>query len=127
MPKSLQRPLTEVELELMRMIWTLGECTIREVHSALPKERDLAYTTVATMIKILEQKGVLAGYKKERAHLFVPTISREDYERQSLKHLSDNLFQGKASSMVSRLLDDGDLSEEELRSIKNLLDQRMRS
>src|SRR4051812_2067652 len=62
---KIDRPLTEVELELMKVIWDLGECSIRDVHNALSPERGLAYTTVATMMKILEQKKFIAGRKKE--------------------------------------------------------------
>lgn len=127
MPKKFDRPFTEVELELMQVIWSLGECTIRDVHEGLIKSRDLAYTTVATMMKILEQKGALTSQKKDRAHLFIPCISKVEYEAASLKHLSDNLFQGNATSMVMRLLDDGDLSAEELRALRKLLNERLRS
>jgi predicted transcriptional regulator len=105
MVKRLDRPLTEVELELMQHIWQLGECTIRDVHAALPKERDLAYTSVATMIKILEQKGALTSHKKERAIAIKPRISREDYEVASLKHLSESVFKGNSTSMVMRRIE----------------------
>lgn len=127
MAKRLERPLTEVELELMHHIWRLGECTIREVHEALPKERDLAYTSVATMIKILEQKGAVSSQKKDRAITIKPRISRADYEVSSLKHLSESVFEGNPSSMVARLIDTGDLSAEDLKQIKQILEQRLRS
>ena len=127
MPKRLDRPLTEVELELMQIIWKIGECTIRDVHEALPKTRDLAYTSVATMMKILEQEGALASHKRDRAHLFIPKVSKSEYESASLQHLSQNLFQGNATSMVVKLLDEGNLSTEELRSLRKLLDERLRS
>jgi predicted transcriptional regulator len=127
MVKRLDRPLTEVELELMQHIWQLGECTIRDVHAALPKERDLAYTSVATMIKILEQKGALTSHKKERAIAIKPRISREDYEVASLNHLSESVFKGNSTSMVMRLLDDGDLSREELSQLRKILSERLRS
>jgi predicted transcriptional regulator len=127
MPKQFDRPLTEVELELMQIIWRLGECTIRDVHDAISRDRELAYTSVATMMKILEQKGALSSHKKDRAHLFMPKISKTEYEGVSLRHLSNNLFQGSATSMVSRLLNEGDLSADELRSLRKILDARLRS
>jgi predicted transcriptional regulator len=127
MPKHLDRPLTEVELELMQLIWQLEECTIRDVFEALPKNRNLAYTTVATMIKILEQKGAISSHKKDRTISIKPRIQRADYEVASLKHLSEAVFQGNASTMVSRLLDEGELSVDELRALRKLLDQRLRS
>lgn len=127
MAKKLDRQLTEVELELMQHIWRLGECTIRDVFEALPKDRDLAYTTVATMIKILEQKGAVSCQKKDRAITVKARVQKAEYEASSLKHLSENVFQGSATSMVTRLLDDGDLSMEELRALRKLLDERLRS
>ncbi|MGE0526480.1 MAG: BlaI/MecI/CopY family transcriptional regulator [Bdellovibrionales bacterium] len=127
MAKTLARPLTEVELELMQLIWQLGECTIREIHEALPEERELAYTSVATMVKILEQKGAISSQKKDRAITIKPRITRTDYEITSLKHLSQSVFQGNAASMVTRLLDEGDLSPDELREIRRLLAERLRS
>lgn len=127
MPKRLDRQLTDVELELMQIIWRLGECTIRDVHEELPKERDLAYTTVATMVKILEQKGAVSCQKKDRAITVKPRIQRSEYETASLKHLNEMVFQGDATSMVTRLLDDTKLSAEELRRLRKLLDERLRS
>jgi len=74
-----ERMLTEVELELMNVIWNLGECTVREVQESLPKERDLAYTSVATMMKILEQKGILTSHAPRYTHDDpVVTYTRDD-------------------------------------------------
>jgi predicted transcriptional regulator len=126
-PKRLDRQLTDVELELMQLIWRLGECTIRDVFEALPPDRDLAYTTVATMVKILEQKGAVSCQRKERAITVKPRVARAEYEAASLKHLSENVFQGNAGSMAMRLLDESELSEEELRALRKLVDERLRS
>ncbi|MGZ3658354.1 MAG: BlaI/MecI/CopY family transcriptional regulator [Bdellovibrionota bacterium] len=122
---SLEKPLTEVELELMRMVWQLGECTVKEVQTALAQERELAYTSVATIMKILEQKGALESQKTDRAHLYRPRVSRADYEAASLRHLADHVFQGNPSSMVMRLLDESKLSQIELESIRRLLEEKL--
>lgn len=124
---KLAKPLTTVELELMQVIWDLGECSIRQVHAALPKGRDLAYTSVATMMKILEQKGALSRGTADRTHTYKSRITREEYEVASLRFLSENVFKGDRSSMVMRLLDEADLSPEELASIRKLVDERLRS
>ena len=124
---KLSKPLTAVELELMQVIWDLGECTIRDVHAALPKGRDLAYTSVATMMKILEQKGALLRAKADRTHTYKSRISREEYETASLRFLSEKVFKGDRSSMVMRLLDESDLTVEELATIRKLVDERLRS
>lgn len=122
---TIEKPLTEVELELMNIIWDLGECTVRDVQTALSKERELAYTSIATIMKILEQKGALESRKDDRAHTYFPLISRSDYEATSLRHLTRNLFRGDPSSVVLRLLNDTDLSTDELKAIRKLLDQRI--
>lgn len=122
---NIQKPLTEVELELMTLIWDLGECTVKDVQSRLPKERDLAYTSVATMMKILEQKGVLGSRKSDRAHAYYPLVQRQEYEATTLKHLAKSLFHDDPSMMVMRLLDEGGLSDEELKAIRKILDERI--
>lgn len=123
---KLDKPLTEVELELMTLVWSLGECTVKDVQSALPKERDLAYTSVATFMKILEQKGILKSTKEDRAHVYRPLISQEDYQTQTLQHVQEKVFGGDPSSMVMRLLDHADLSREEIEAIRASLNQRLK-
>ncbi|MGE4233507.1 MAG: BlaI/MecI/CopY family transcriptional regulator [Bacteriovoracia bacterium] len=122
---QIDKPLTEVELEMMNVIWELGECTVKDVQTRLSQDRDLAYTSVATIMKILEQKGVLKSEKADRAHTYKPLILRTEYEASSLKHLADNLFHGDPSSMVVRLLNESKLSKEELQSIQKILDERI--
>jgi predicted transcriptional regulator len=125
-PAKLEKPLTEVELELMNIVWGLGECTVKDVQNALPKERDLAYTSVATFMKILEQKGVVKSTKEERAHIYRPIVSQSSYQTQSLQHIQANVFGGDPSSMVMRLIDSADLSRVEIEAIRSLLNQRLK-
>src|SRR3984885_2130166 len=122
-----EKALTEVELELMAIIWDLGECTVKDVQSTLPKERQLAYTSVATIMKILENKKILRSQKKEKAHVFSPLLSRTEYENASLRHLADHVFKGNPTSMVVRLLNEADLSSEELKAIKDILNERLKT
>ncbi len=124
--KKPEKLLTEVELELMNMIWEMDTCTVKDVQSRLPENRDLAYTSVATIMKILEQKGALKCEKKERTHTYSPTLSRTDYEAMSLRHLATNVFRGDPKSMVMRLLDDSDLTHKEVDAIRSILEKRSR-
>lgn len=123
---KLEKLLTEVELELMNAVWSLGECTVKDVQEALPKDRDLAYTSVATVMKILEQKGALKSEKKERAHTYQSLVSRSDYEAMSLNHLRANVFGGDPTSMVMRLLNDSDISQKEMETIRSLIEERLK-
>ncbi len=124
--KKLDKPLTEVELELMNAIWELGTCTVKDVQRAVSKDRELAYTSVATMMKILEDKGALASDRGERVIVYKALLSREEYGGASLQHLASNVFQGNPSSMVMRLLDEAKLSRDELHAIRKTLDERMK-
>ena len=118
-----ERQLTELELELMQTIWACGECTVRDVHDALPKK--LAYTTIATVMKVLEQKGFLSIQKHEKAHVYEPTLSREAYARGALKHVTERLYSGRAAPMVAQLLDESELTHAELKQLRELLKSKL--
>ena len=119
------RLLTEVELELMGIIWERDQVTVKDVVDALPKSRDLAYTSVATVMKILENKKMLVSQKCDRAHTYHPLVSRAKYESTSLRHLTKNVFQNDPSSMVMKLLNESQLSQEELQAIRKILNERI--
>ena len=122
---KIEKPLTEVELQLMNVIWLLGTCTVKEVQTEIFKERELAYTSVATIMKILESKGIVKSEKTDKAHVYTTLISKENYEKQSLEHLAENLFQGDSSMMVMRLLDNSNISQKELEAIREVLNSRL--
>ena len=126
-PKSKQRPklLTEVELELMTVLWQTEKATVREVMELLPGSRKLAYTSVSTILRILEKKKLVRARKEGKAHIYSPAVSKSDYESRSLRHLVDKVFDGTPSAMVLRLLDDEGLSAEELREIQARLKERL--
>lgn len=122
--KKSQKLLTELELEIMRRVWAKYPCTVRDVQGGLKDEKELAYTSIATVMKILEQKGFLSSQKKEKTHLFSPRVSKESYESQTLKHVAEKLFNGSPGSMVVRLLDEGEISEADLERIRTFLQER---
>lgn len=122
---KIEKPLTEVELQFMNVVWALNECTVKEVQTEISKDRELAYTSVATIMKILEGKGILKSAKSDKAHIYTSLISKENYEKQSLEHLADNLFQGDSSLMVMHLLDNSKLTKKDLQAIREVLDSRL--
>ena len=124
---KIDKPLTEVELQLMNVIWTLGSCTVKDVLTEINKERELAYTSIATIMKILETKGFVKSIKDDKAHIYSPVIAKEDYETQSLDHLAENLFHGDPTIMVMRLLNDSQISKKDLEAIKQVLEARIDS
>jgi predicted transcriptional regulator len=119
--KAGERLLTDVELELMSIIWALGRATVKEVVEALPKGRRLAYTSVATVMKILEHKGFLECEKGSYAHSFAPIVAKRDYEESCLDHVVDNVFDGEPVALVQRLLTARRLSVAERRAIETTL------
>ena len=119
--KPAPKALTAVELEMMNVIWRLGPCSVAQVIERLLPQRELAYTSVSTIVRILEQKGFVAGRKEGRGHLYEPIVSKEAYQAQSLQHLVSNVFDGAPSMLVQRLLDSGSLTPKELAQIRALL------
>ena len=120
------RLLTEVELELMTILWRMGEGggSVNDVLEALPPERPLAYTSVSTILRILERKGVVKARKQGRGHIYVPRITKTAYEARSLRHLLSRVFDGAPAALVRCLVESEKLSPEDLRAIKGLLQAR---
>ena len=118
------RPLTPVELELMQHVWRLGEASVADVLAALPAERQLAYTSVSTVLRILEQKGVVRSRKVGRGHLFAAQLPREAYEAQTVRHLVDTLFEGEPGALVARLVEAVPLAPEDVKALRKLLESK---
>jgi predicted transcriptional regulator len=118
-----EKLLTEVELELMTILWRLGEGSVADVIEELPKGRDLAYTSVSTMLRILEQKGILKTRKEGRGHVYIPDLSKSDYEAKTVKHVVERVFDGTPVALVKQLLNNVKMSKEELDELKKLLNQ----
>jgi predicted transcriptional regulator len=115
--------LTEAELRLMDVIWQKGSATVAEVAEALPKQLGLAYNTVLTTMRILEDKGYLRHTKPKegRAFLYKPVVSREDASRSAVRHLLSRFFGNSKEALVLNLLEDDDLSDNERKRIQALL------
>ena len=109
---------------MMNVIWRLGSCTVSQVRETLRPERELAYTSISTIIRILEQKGFVTSEKAGRGHLYSAAMSREDYQALSLEHLVNTVFNETPSLLVQRLLNSESLTEEELARIRALLRKR---
>lgn len=115
------KPLTATELEMMNVLWRLGPATVLQVVEALRPQRELAYTSVSTMVRILEQKGYVTSTKEGRGHLYRAAVAKEDYQRSSLQRLVSNVFDDAPALLVRRLLDSAALSEADLEEIRALL------
>lgn len=124
--QPIDRPLTATELEMMNVIWRLGPCSVRQVVAALRPQRELAYTSVSTIIRILEQKRYVVSIKEGRGHLYQAAVSKQAYQATSLARLVSNVFDGAPALLVQRLLDSKQLSVEELEKIRTLMRKQER-
>ncbi len=115
------RPLTATELEMMNVIWRLGPCSVHQIVEALRPQRELAYTSVSTIVRILEQKGYVVSLKEGRGHRYQPAVSKQSYQAMSLERLVSNVFDGTPALLVQRLVDSKQLSVEELERIRAVI------
>lgn len=124
MEDSSKNLLTDTELELMLILWKLEEASVHDVLAALPPTRSMAYTTASTIIRILEKKGFVANRKVGKAHLYSPILSKQEYESRTLGHVVGRLFENTPAALVARLIDDHQLSDDEIAELQRLLDKR---
>lgn len=118
------RLLTDVELELMTILWRIGEGSVAGVMEELPEGRHLAYTSVSTILRILEQKKILRTRKEGRGHIYIPLLNKPDYETKAVKHVVDRVFEGTPIALIKRLLDTVSINEKELEEIERLISKK---
>ena len=121
-----KKNLTATELELMHIVWKLGEASVKEVLKHLPKKREMAYTSASTILRILEKKQILSSRKEGRTHYYFPLISKEDYSHEALRQMVKNVFSKTPSALAKAFLDTQDLKEEDLKEIKKLIDKKVK-
>ena len=105
----------------MKMVWRRETATVRDVYEELLTRRKIAYTTVMTVMKTLEQKGYLKTSQKDRAYVYTPTRPKEQVIRGMVGDFLDRVFNGAARPLMVHLLKDRHLSDEDLREIRSLL------
>ncbi len=116
MPKPLQ-VLTEQELEIMKVVWERESSTVRDVYETLRAQRQIAYTTVMTMMRILERKGHLKVSRADRAYVYRPARPRQRVLGEMVREFVDRVFGGAAEPLVQHLVRDRHLTEDDLRDI----------
>jgi len=113
--------LTNAELEIMHVVWELDGATVREVHERLNQRRALAYTTVMTMMNILEEKGHLTRHKQGRAYRYEPVRPKSQVISGMVDDFVGKVFEGSARPLVLGLVKDRKLSEKDLEEIARLI------
>ena len=114
-PKS--KTLTEQELEIMKIVWDHRVCTVRDVYEALLERRKIAYTTVMTMMNILEEKGYLRKRAEDKAHVYRPTKAKAKVIQAMVEDFLNRVFNGAAQPLLVQLVKDQHLSEHDLKEI----------
>lgn len=114
---------TDRELDVMAVLWELGSGTVREVQERL--EADLAYTTVLTILRTLEAKGHVGHEVEGRAHRYLPLVGRDEAGTTALRRILKKVFSGSPEALLTRLVSDQRLGEEDLRRMRELLDERL--
>ena len=122
MPRA-RSTLTRQELAIMKVVWRLEHATVRDVHDALSAKRDVAYTTVMTMMRILEEKGYLKKTVAERAHVYRPTRPRHQVIGAMVKDFVDRVFDGASDALLVHLAKDNRLTDRQRRIVKQLIEE----
>jgi predicted transcriptional regulator len=118
-PKS--PTLTEQELEIMKVVWGRGEATVRDVYETLLERRKIAYTTVMTMMKILEQKKYLRKSQDDRAYVYRPAKPKKQVIQGMVREFVDRVFNGSAEPLLVHLMEDRKLSSKDLEEIARMI------
>lgn len=113
--------LGDLQIAIMREIWRRGEASVADVHASLEEERGLAPTTIATMLKKMEAKGVVTHRTEGRRFIYRPTVSEADVRRTMVGDLTERLFRGEVTALVSHLLAEHEIDPDELARLEALL------
>lgn len=115
--------LYERELEVMQVLWERGSATVAEVRDTL--EDEMAYTTVLTVLRRLEDKGYVGHEEEGRAHRYLPLVERQDVQESALERLTRRLFQGSPELLLTHLVSRKKLSPAQLKRLRKLVDSQL--
>jgi predicted transcriptional regulator len=115
--------LTPQELAIMKIIWRLDTATVRDVYEALRKMRPIAYTTVMTMMNVLEDKGYLAKKPQGRAHAYTPTRPRHLVVGAMVRDFVDRVFDGASGALLLHLARDSRLTERQRKAVQRIVEE----
>ena len=126
MTRSPQKP-TASELEILRVLWSRGPSTVREVHEALSEKKSLGYTTVLKLLQIMTAKGTVRRNETQRAHVYEAGLPAEQTKRQIAGDMLQRVFEGSASQLMMHALAGSKSSREEIEELRRMLDEYERN
>jgi BlaI family penicillinase repressor len=123
MPRPRSPVLTDAEARVMSVVWQRHTASVADVVAALKKKGAVNYSTVQTILRILEEKGYVAHEKVARAFVYRPRVDARQARRQALRHLVKRMFDGSPSLLVLNVLEDEQIEAEELSRLKKLIEE----
>ncbi|MGE0553916.1 MAG: BlaI/MecI/CopY family transcriptional regulator [Gemmatimonadales bacterium] len=114
--------LTELQLAILRVLWERSEATAAEITDALRPERGLAQTTIATILSRLEKRGIVDHQTRSRQFVYRPLVSESEVRQSMVSELTERLFEGDVTALVSHLLTDREISPGDLARVKSLIE-----
>jgi predicted transcriptional regulator len=121
MPPKKSNTLTEAELRLMKILWRRGESAVNDLVAAMPDGETLAYNSVLTTIRILEQKGYVDHRQEGRAFVYRPCVAEQEASRSEVRHLMSRFFGNSRERLLLSLLGDEEIAPEELQRLKDAI------
>lgn len=114
--------LTELQITILRLLWSKGEASVTEIWEALHADRGLAQTTVATLVTRLERRGVVARRADQRQYLYRAVVTEAEVQRSMVEELTDRLFEGDVTALVNHLLTSQDIAPGDLARLRTMID-----
>jgi predicted transcriptional regulator len=116
--------MSPAETEILRLVWQLEEATVQQICDLLPPKRSIAYKTVQTLLRRLENKGYLWHKIKGKAHVFLPAVRREDVVKRTVVDFLDRLFGGDPKPLMQFLAEDGKIDAQDIKRLRRLIEKR---
>jgi predicted transcriptional regulator len=123
MGKSKLRAMSPAETEILRLVWQLNEATVQRIQDALPAKRVIAYKTVQTLLRRLEEKGYLKHRIEGKAYIFFPAVRQEAVIKRTVLDFMDRLFGGDPRPLMHFLAQDGHIDAEDIEELRKLIDK----
>jgi predicted transcriptional regulator len=116
--------MSPAETEILRLVWQLEQATVQQICDLLPPKRNIAYKTVQTLLRRLENKGYLRHKTKGKAHVFLPAVKREDVVKRTVVDFLDRLFGGDPKPLMQFLAEDGKIDAEDIKRLRRLIERK---
>jgi len=121
MPPKKSNTLTEAELRLMKILWRRGESAVTDLVAAMPDGEPLAYNSVLTIVRILEQKGYVAHRQEGRAFIYWPLVAEQEASRSEVRHVLNRFFGNSREQLLLSVLGDEEITADELARLKDAI------